>query len=191
MKKLCLALLAMATALAIAPSASATPIAGAISVSGNNIDTFTSTAIAFTGTANAEGLGGTLASVLGSATLTGFTYSAASGVELIDVTTGPDNPVTFTINGAIDEVVDTSGNLDLTGFGTLMESGYDPTPASFTLTSSETQYGYSLEITAGSTSTPTPEPSSLLLLGTGLLGLAFVAFRKAKASGVVLSMHSV
>jgi hypothetical protein len=32
----------------------------------------------------------------------------------------------------------------------------------------------------------TPEPSSLLLLGTGLLGLAVVVFRKAKSSGLVL-----
>jgi hypothetical protein len=34
--------------------------------------------------------------------------------------------------------------------------------------------------------TQTPEPSSLLLMGSGLLGLAMIAFRKGKASRLVL-----
>jgi hypothetical protein len=43
---------------------------------------------------------------------------------------------------------------------------------------------YQIDFTAGVSETP--EPSSWLLLGTGLLGLGFVAFRKDKATALTL-----
>lgn len=66
----------------------------------------------------------------------------------------------------------------------------------FTFTADGTTDDLQIEGTAGSTSNKVaitdvqvaPEPTSLLLMGTGLFGLAFVAFRRSKkAAGLTLS----
>jgi hypothetical protein len=73
----------------------------------------------------------------------------------------------------------TSNGLDINGIGTLTETGYSSTPATFTLT---TQNGgqdiNDVSFSATTTATPTPEPASMTLLGTGLLSRVGLARRK-------------
>lgn len=183
MKKFSLALLALATALAIAPLASATPITGTLNV--NNGLVFTSvspTGITFNSPAEISASTGSFSTMGGDqvdmvaslpSTSTALTlFTGASGDALTDALSYDVTSYSYS---------DVAGSVTVLGVGTMWLNGSSAT-YDFTLTAQGDSQG-SFSLTA-----VTPEPSSLLLLGTGLLGLAFFAFRKAKSSGPVLSI---
>ena len=185
MKKLSLALVAAAAALAIAPLASADSITGTLNIAGSDTVgaggiTFSNPALITTSTGTFAAFGNfvdqvTMANIPSTVTTPFNLVTGSSGLALTDGLVYDVTSYTYSDDGV---------NTKVTGIGMMELSGYTNTTYTFDLTTQDN----SGQISSFSLSAVTPEPSSLLLLGTGLLGLAFFAFRKAKSSGAVLSM---
>ena len=174
-KRVALGTLLLATAFAMVPSARATSVSGSAALAG--VNTYTLSSVTFDGPGVVFKSTGSLATgIPGAPVMSTVTmdpsvdFATADGIQLFT-----NGVVTMTIN-TWNVLTDTAVFLNIEGTAVLTQTGFSPLDYDYTLTSTtvgtSTTYALALD--------PIPEPGTLFLVGSGLLGLAALLFRRAK-----------
>lgn len=156
-------------------AANATPINGSLGITGAN-DNWNTNTIHFTQGATINAVSGTFGSSLVGTTafMYDFGYLPADFGGVTYTLFSANDGIHLDVSSVTSGYVDNLG-LHMAGVGTFFENGFDPTPGTFTLNSSNSGV-VTFQVTASAS--PVPEPASLALFGTGLLGIVGIARRK-------------
>jgi hypothetical protein len=173
MKRVAPGLLALVFSLALTQPAIADTITGVVEAGGSNSRTLTG--INFVNPGFVFLASGSLGVMdhTDFLTMNNFQYANAPGTLLFDWN---HNGVDITMTILTSVIKDNDGFLNLVGTGMVTETGFSATPYDFGLTSTRTGGATSYALTLSTV----PEPGSLFLVGSGLLALAGLLFRKLK-----------